>query len=254
MTRRCDEVSGRFFVVSDLTASFVDLPREEASHAVKSRRLGPGSRVEIFNGRGESRRGVLESALPGNLSIRFTEPLRKEEAPSNRLCLAVSPPKGGRMTFLVEKLSELGADRLIPAVFRHSTDAGVRVSTAKVGRWRRTAVESAKQCGRSFLLAVDDPCPADALIEAISRFDSKFVLVTGKNRLGGVPPLQDLLLGQDTSPGRTLIVVGPEGGFSPEEAARMEEAGAHPASLGKRILRIETAAISAAALFRAAWD
>ena len=165
------------------------------------------------------------------------------------------------MAFAVEKLSELGADMLIPTVFRRSLDAGVRVDTSKIARWRRTAVEAAKQCGRSFLLDVKVPCTLDALLEDLAHFDQKIVLSTAQHARASHTegaeknlPFIEVLHGPESAPTESLVLVGPEGGFTPEEDHRIRENGFVPASLGKKILRIETAAVAAAAIFRSCRD
>ena len=194
-------------------------------------------------------------------TVRFIEPSRSEEPPAHRITLAVSPPKGDRMSWMVEKLSELGADALVPTVFQRSIDAGVRVATAKAERWRRTAVEAAKQCGRNFLLEVKVPFPLDGLLKDSERFDLGIVLIPehpgAPSPHGGperVSTLDGVVRSLKAVPAETLVLVGPEGGISPEESERIREAGFRPASLGSRILRIETAALAAAAVLRSAWD
>jgi 16S rRNA (uracil1498-N3)-methyltransferase len=255
------KVEGRFYIEGDLAHPRVTLPEGESAHAVKSKRLKPGCTVEVFDGLGTYRVGVIEHAAPDGVSIRFEEAPRHEEGSKHRLTLALSPPKRDRMAFAVEKLSELGADALIPTVFRRSLDAGVRVDTSKIVRWRRTAVEAAKQCGRSFLLDVRAPCTLDSLLEKSVHFDLKIVLSTAQHappsHAEGAEnnlPFTEVLHRLESDPGESLVLVGPEGGFTPEEDHRIREHGFVPASLGKRILRIETAAAAAAAIFRSCSD
>ena len=255
------KVEGRFFIEGDLSHPRVTLPEGESAHAVKSKRLKPGCTVEVFDGRGAYRAGVIEHAALDGVSIRFEEPLRHEAGSKHRLTLALSPPKRDRMAFAVEKLSELGADVLIPTVFRRSLDAGVRVDTSKIARWRRTAVEAAKQCGRSFLLDVRAPCTLDDLLKELAHFDLKIVLSTAQQTPSSHAeivdrnlPFKEVLQRLESDPDESLVLVGPEGGFTPEEDHRIREHGFVPASLGKRILRIETAAAAAAAIFRSCGD
>jgi 16S rRNA (uracil1498-N3)-methyltransferase len=165
------------------------------------------------------------------------------------------------MSWMVEKLSELGADAVVPTVFQRSLDAGVRVSTAKAARWRRTAVEAAKQCGRNILLEVKAPFLLDELLKESARFDLNIVLIPehpGPSSVHGgpetVPSLDGMVRGLKAVPAETLVLVGPEGGISQEESERIGEAGFRTVSLGSRILRIETAALAATAVLRSAWD
>jgi 16S rRNA (uracil1498-N3)-methyltransferase len=238
MTREKDsqKPEGRFYVDGDLTAPAVDLPGEEAAHARKARRLRSGRLVELFDGRGGARSGRLDGKR-----VTFTEALRVTPAPGFRLALAVSPPKGDRMTFLVEKLSELGADALLPTVFDRSLDAGVTVRTSKVHRWRRTAVESAKQCGRAFLLEVCDPLRFHDLKPRFTDYDHVVLLEPGRD------PFKKIVGTFQPLPRSALLIVGPEGGVTSEESA---DPALLRASLGSNILRIETAAVAAAAIYR----
>jgi 16S rRNA (uracil1498-N3)-methyltransferase len=244
-----EKLEGRFYLDSALSRDFEDLPAREAAHAFKSRRLKPGCLVELFNGRGAARQGVLEGEAR-RARVRFMERLREFPKPPSSLTLAVSPPKGDRMTFLVEKLSELGADALIPTLFHRSLDSGLKAATSKISRWRRTAVESAKQCGRYHLLDVEEPAYLEGLIP---RFDT-FQLVVLLELSEEARPLSEILLNLPVSPPNTLVLAGPQGGLTPEEAAKIQAAGAVPAFLGSRTLRIETAALAAAAVIRSEWD
>jgi len=229
-----EKPKARFYADDELTAPSVRLPDAEAVHAGKARRLRDGSAVELFNGRGGVRSGILETG-----SVRFTEPLRRFPESRHRLLVAVSPPKGDRMTFLVEKLSELGADVLIPTIFERSLDAGVKAGTAKIRKWRRVAVESAKQCRRPWLLEVKAPEPLGGLKSLVPSIDLAVVFETDQ------APFEQLLA--PTAPASGLLIVGPEGGITSKELSGLE---IMKASLGSRILRIETAALAATAIYR----
>ena len=238
----------RFLVEGSLEDPAVDLPPAEMRHSAV-RRLRPGDRVEILNGRGVKREGVLELGPERSFRVRFLGPAVRVPPPSNPLYIAASPPKGDRMTFLAEKLCELGANALLPVVCRRSLDAGVRPDTGKVERWRRAAREACKQSGRAFLMAVEPPRPLKDLLEEGPR-DRQWIVLTPRAREQAAS-LRNVLEASVLAPGKeTLILVGPEGGFTPEEEQAVLAAGAVPASLGNTILRIETAALAATAVFR----
>jgi 16S rRNA (uracil1498-N3)-methyltransferase len=246
---QAEKPEGRFYLEGALSAEVEALPAAEAAHAFRARRLKPGCLVEVFNGQGASRRGVLEGDARA-ARVRFREPIREHRKPACSLTLAVSPPKGDRMTFLVEKLSELDGDVLIPTLFRRSLDSGLKADTSKITRWRRTAVESAKQCGRYHLLDVKDTASLDDLIPRLASFQQVFLLQRAEDAESLLDLLQDL-----PAPARTvLLLAGPQGGLTGEETARLKAEGARPACLGPRTLRIETAALAAAAVIRAEWD
>jgi 16S rRNA (uracil1498-N3)-methyltransferase len=217
----------------------------EARHATGARRLRTGCPVEIFDGAGRTRRGVIDEEGRGKIRVRFQSPAEIDPPVRRQLTLALSPARGDRMSFAVEKLSELGCDTIAPVIFRRSLDAGVRSGTGKVERWRRTALESAKQCGRNRVVEIADPIP---LAEALALWrDCAPRIVLDCH--GDAAPLGPILA-DTTDAANTFILVGPEGGFTDGERERIVGTGALPARLGDYVLRTETAAVAAAALFR----
>jgi 16S rRNA (uracil1498-N3)-methyltransferase len=199
--------------------------------------------VEIFDGRGASRQGVIEKAVRGGVLVSFGSPAAAEPARARTLTLALSPPRGERMAFAVEKLSELGCDRVVPVIFRRSEDAGVRAGTGKIAKWRRRAIEAAKQCGRNRLLVVDAPLPLDEVLGLLHPRVKLIVLEPG-----APIPLREALE-KARSAAETMILVGPEGGLIDEERNAIRGAGGEPARLFEHVLRIETAAVAASAVY-----
>lgn len=244
-SRAFDKARARFFLDSDLAGEEAVLPTEEVAHAFRSRRMQPGQRVELFNGRGSVRGGELAGS-PSRATVRFTEPLRTYPPSRPRLTVAVSPPRGDRMRFLVEKLAELGADRLIPTFFKRSLDTGRKPGANQEARWRRVAVEAAKQSGRPHLMTVEKARTVDAVADELEGGKQAILL----HLCDEAQPLADLISGSKGFAEKILLLVGPEGGLTPEEAAQCVQWGALPAEMGSHILRIETAALAAAALIR----
>jgi len=247
----------RFYNPGSLAGDTVELDVQESRHASAARRLKPESAVEIFDGEGGVRQGVVVKTVERRVNkkrvsrtvVRFTSPFRADPPPEQTLTIALSPPKGERMIFVVEKLSELQCDAVLPVVFTRSIDAGVRPGTARIGKWRRIAVESAKQCGRNRIMEVADPIPFPLALESLDRFQSRIYLDCHE----ACPSLGERLEERPERRGKiknTVIAVGPEGGFTRQEQRAMKESGMEPAGLWDNVLRIETAAITAAALFR----
>jgi 16S rRNA (uracil1498-N3)-methyltransferase len=232
----------RFHHPGSLDGGTLQLEGDEARHAA-ARRLRRGAAVEIFDGKGAARQGVIEDRSRDRVVIRFSAPAAIDPLPPRELVLALSPPKGDRMAFAVEKLSELGCRSIVPVIFRRGEDAGVRAGTGKIEKWRRRAIEAAKQCGRNRLLEIADPLPlADAL--ALWQSGEKLILLEpdAPERLGE-------RLEEARSAATIVIVVGPEGGLADEERRAIVAAGGLPARLFEHVLRIETAAAAAAALY-----
>ncbi len=156
--------------------------------------------------------------------------------------VAQGVPKGQKMDFVIEKLTELGVASIVPLVTERTVvrDAGA----SKLERWRRLARGAAQQCGRSDIPPVGDPIAFDALLARFSSYDA--VLMPWE--VAQARPPREMLPQLLAGARRVLVVIGPEGGFSHLEAERAAAAGAHLISLGRRILRTETAALVTVAL------
>jgi 16S rRNA (uracil1498-N3)-methyltransferase len=142
-------------------------------------------------------------------------------------------PKGDRADFLVEKLTELGVTRFVPLV---TARAVVQPKASVVEKFSRAVIEASKQCGRNRLMVIDPPQKWEEFVARADLPAARFVLHTepGAARLEAV--------------GACAVAVGPEGGFTSEEIDAATATGWRPASLGSRILRVETAALAAAAI------
>lgn len=203
----------RFFV-EKITHPAV-LSAEESRHALRALRLGAGDRVTVFDGR-ETWSGEIESTS-GAVTVRLT---RKLEAPVlPRVVVASAVPKGARLDWMIEKLAELGVAEFIPVRFARSV---AEPGEGKRRRMEKIAVAAAKQSGAPVLAIAPetavDRLPADALLAAPGAAER--------------PPA-----------GAGCVVIGPEGGLTPQEEARFSRR----ITLGPTILRIETAAVVAAA-------
>ena len=157
--------------------------------------------------------------------------------PDTAVTLYQGLPKGEKMDWILQKAVELGAGEIVPVVTARSI---VRLKPGegekKRERWQRIAAEAAGQCGRGRIPLVSQPLP---FAEAAARLAGEPALVFYE---GGGRPLGELV-GRDCR--RLSIVVGPEGGFEKEEVTRLLRNGAEAATLGKRILRCETAPLAA---------
>lgn len=228
----------------DLSGDAVTLDAEQARHARKVLRLRDGDAVELFDGRGGLAEGKLR--VSGKASaVVAVERRRQEKRPKPWVDLAVAMPKGARADVLAEKVSELGADRLIPLRTARSV---VEVGEAKEDRLRRVAVESAKQSGRSHLMEVAEARELGELLEAEAAEAATLRLIADPEGLGTIGAEQ--LLAALAKTRRVLVLVGPEGGWTDAEREAAWEAAFIAWRMGPYTLRIETAAMAAVALCR----
>jgi 16S rRNA (uracil1498-N3)-methyltransferase len=229
-------MSERFFIPSPPLHGRVVLTGDEARHLVRVLRGQVGDDVVVFAGEGIewpaqiTRLGRDEAELE-------TGPARQDPPSAGpAVSIAVALPKGERQKWLVEKLTELGAARLIPL----ETERGVAEATpAACERLRRGVIEACKQCGRNRLMAIGEPRSVATALAGMPP-GTRAVIADP----GGISLDPRGLVANATS---LLAIVGPEGGFTAAEIAAAEQAGAIRVSLGPHILRIETAAIALAA-------
>lgn len=238
MTRDAPKI--RLFVEESLAAGeTVALGREQSHYLLNVMRLGEGGEVLLFNGRdGEWRAGITAARKRG-VELLCEEMTRPQGAPPD-LWLLFAPIKKARTDFIAEKAAEMGARRLWPVFTRFTNSERVNEE-----RLRAHGVEAAEQCG---LLSVPEVAPAARLDKALSEWDpARRIMFCDETMAGAGAALAG------AEPGPWAILIGPEGGFAPEEAAMLRALPfAHPVALGPRILRADTAAVAAMALWQAA--
>ena len=154
-----------------------------------------------------------------------------------RLTLAQGIPKGSKMDLIVEKATELGAAAIVP--LRSDRVEGERTGDHKIERWQRLAKTAAQQCGRTVVPTLAPIASWDDLLGTFASYDRVYL----PWELADVKPLRATFDADAPHIASALFVIGPEGGFSSNEAERAIAAGAIPVSLGTRILRTETVAL-----------
>ncbi|HYE03060.1 MAG TPA: RsmE family RNA methyltransferase [Phycisphaerales bacterium] len=216
----------------------VRLEGDEAHHAVRVRRAGVGETIEVLDGRGTVARGLVEAAERARggaaLVVRLVEVSRVEPVrPEVEVCGAT--PKGSRLDDMIDGLSQVGATAWRPL----GTGRGVvEVGPGRLDKVARRAAEASKQCGRAWLLRVGAPVelgmvrrePGEELVLA----DASGEAYAARGGGGGA--------------GLVRLLIGPEGGFSPEEIGAARRRGARVCRFGPHAMRVEVAAVVAAAV------
>lgn len=230
-------MSERFFVAAPPDAGRAEACGDEARHLARVLRAKVGDEVRLFAGDGREWPGRIVRI--GRDTIEFATGAAIPDPPRTgaALTLAVALPKGERQKWLVEKLTELGVERLVPL----ETSRGVAEATAAArARLERTVIEACKQCGRNRLLDIAPPCSVADLCAATAAGTA--ILLTDPQ----AAPLDAAVLPRGAE---VIGLVGPEGGFTAEEIAAADCAGARRIGLGPHVLRVETAAVALAARF-----
>lgn len=202
-------------------------------------RLDPGAALVVLDDGGTEHEVVLETVTTREAVARVVRSTRPERESPLELVLAAALVKGSRMDLVVEKATELGVHRIVPVDTRRVVARGDHGD-----RWRRIAVAAAKQSGRTRIPRVDALQPlADVVAEPWSGVRLLPWEGETSRRLDDLP-----------SAARAVVaLVGPEGGFAPDEVALAEAHGFVPVTLGPRILRAETAAITIVAHCQRRW-
>jgi 16S rRNA (uracil1498-N3)-methyltransferase len=212
------------------------LDQHEAHH-LRVRRAREDEGVEVLDGAGLSGTGrLVRSGAEWLVEIESAE--RRAAQPG--LTLAVAAGDRERFTWIVEKAVELGVTRIVPIESARTAGVGSRLKASHIEKVARVALEATKQCGAAWAPVVDPPL-------VLAEFLVRPIQGTGwlADSSGDVPP--------STLDGTPLtVVVGPEGGFTPEERADILRVGYRPVTLGTHTLRFETAALAAAAVASAA--
>lgn len=231
----------RFFVEGRRSAGeTVDFDGGDARKIALVLRMSDGDEVEIIDSAAQRFHAKLH--FDGRaVSATLGEPLPSARGEMPHIAVAQGIPKGQKMDFVVEKLTELGAAEILPLQSERSV---ADASSNKLERWRRLAKSAAQQCGRAELPIVTEPVSYEQLLAKFGLYDC--VLMPWE--LADPAPLRERLPDLVKDARRFLVVIGPEGGFSHDEAERARAAGAQLVSLGSRILRTETAALVAVAL------
>lgn len=225
----------QLFYAPQLTTPLYTLPEEESGHCVRVLRLGRGDSLHITDGRGTLYRAVVEEPHPKHCTIRIVEEHPEWEKRGYKLTVAVAPTKNiDRLEWFVEKATECGIDRIVPILCAHSERKVV-----KCERLEKIAASAMKQSLKAYLPEVAPLTPFGQLIA--EPFEGIKLIAHCEE------DMERIFLGEVVSAGdNVMVLIGPEGDFSPEEIEAARKAGFREITLGNCRLRTETAALAAA--------
>ncbi len=215
------------------------LDEEQAGH-VRVLRLQSGDFVEFFDGEKASASAVITGAGGRKTTARIIEIRETDDKPPFDITIIQGLPKSDKMDYIIQKCTELGVTTLLPVETRRSAARlNPENAESKTARWRKIAIEAARQCGRVHVPLIMTSASFESACRSADA-DMKLLFDCGAGML-----LADFLdkrraMGADAK--SAAVAVGPEGGFSPEEVVMAADCGFSIVSLGGRILRTETAA------------
>jgi 16S rRNA (uracil1498-N3)-methyltransferase len=231
----------RLFVKSPLGMSAeIALDGEQAHYLLNVLRLGQGDKILLFNGRDGEWCATLGATSKKKTQAMLEHQTRvQDEGPDLHYLFA--PLKRARLDYMAQKATEMGASVLRPVITRRTVAEKV-----KTGRLFANAVEAAEQCG---ILRVPEVHEPEKLSKVLDRWDAERLLIFADETAPAASPLEAL---SAQGPRPLAVLIGPEGGFEPEErTALLAKPFVVPISLGPRVMRADTAAVAALALVNA---
>jgi 16S rRNA (uracil1498-N3)-methyltransferase len=228
------------------------LPPEEARHLVRVLRLRPGDAVRVFNGRGHEFLARVDESGRRGTTVRLIEAVEPAAESQVALTVAQSVLTGDKMDRLIRDLTMLGVAAIQPICSSRSEVSASAIDRShRVERWRRIAVASAKQCGRAVVPAIATPL---GLQDWVAR-DTSGVRLILVEPAGDVPVRGSSAesAGPDGPEGGIALLVGPEGGWTADEASLAVRAGFVPWTLGSRTLRADAAPVVAVSILQYRW-
>lgn len=199
-------------------------------------RLKAGDELELFDGSGLVYLSRVKKIEKDRILTEIISEKKSESEPSTKITLAQALPKGHKMDFIIEKCVELGVSAIIPVLTERTIG-----KAAKLERWQKLAKEAAEQSGRAIVPAIDPLMTFDEVLKLKSHYNLSLIPWELEKEYTLKKHFTDHPV---TGSPDILLLIGPEGGFSQKEVAAAKKAGFTSISLGKRILRTETAGMA----------
>ncbi len=213
------------------------LTGETAHHIAAVLRIHTGETLRFSDGEGSYYIGTVAEIKKGTVKVTVTEVFPIDDEPQTAVTLIQCLPRGEKMEQILQKTTELGIGRVIPVESEYSQVRLKEKKEEKQRRWQKVVAAAAEQCGRGIIPRVERPCSLRDAVAALPDHTA-IVFCYEKEEQSGIRQTIGALKGKTQS---VALIIGPEGGFSDEEAAMIRAKNAHCVTLGKRILRTETA-------------
>lgn len=236
----------RFFVTQNQIGdeNIIINKKQDVQHIKNVLRLTEGSKIDVSDSIMWEYKGEIINIDKDEVQVKILDKQHFSREPDTKITLFQSLPKQKKMDEIIQKSIELGVFEICPVFTSRSLIDEKTDMKNKVERWNRIAAETVKQCQRGNVPSVCEPMNFDNLIKYLAAFD--LVLFPYENESD--TSIKTCLRHLDTDPEKIAIIIGPEGGFSDDEAEQLINHNAHSVSLGKTILRTETAGPAAIAM------
>ncbi len=217
---------------------------DDIKHISKVLRLKPGAIIEVSDSKIFDYHAKIISISPKTIELQILDKQSFGREPTIKISLFQGIPKQGKMEQIIQKSVELGVNSIIPTFTHRSVVTDKGNFLGKIQRWQKISDEAVKQCKRGIIPKVSMPVNFKEMIALLKTFDLVLFLYENEDER----TIKQTLRGFSRMPKTVAIIIGPEGGFSEEEANQLKSSGAFPSSLGKTILRTETAGAAAIAM------
>ena len=229
----------KFFVPREnITENTITIEGGDVAHISKVLRMSEGDELKLCDGRGIDYETVISEIGDKKIICDIKSSAKSNTEPDIEVTLVQGLPKASKMDYIIQKTTELGISRIIPCTLSRCVVKleNRKAEEKKVDRWRKISEEAAKQSGRGMIPEVSMPKNLDEVIKELSDFDIVFVPYECEDKNN----IKDVLTSCQ-SPKKVGFIIGPEGGFDISEIEKIRNAGIKTVTLGKRILRTETA-------------
>ncbi len=220
----------------------ITLPVETGRQVTRVLRMRIGDLVGLFDGSGMEWPSTIETVDRDAVTIVTGTPFDPGTEPDSQVTICPALVASDRMEYVIQKSTELGAARVLPVLTERVQAKDSKVSENRLGRWRKIATEAAEQSGRAKVPEVLAPQPLVDAVKTLAADGPAVLLWEGETEKNLSAALRESLSGGSR---HISIFVGPVGGLSESEATAARAAGAITAGLGRRILRAETAPVTA---------
>ena len=233
----------RFFVEpSDVYDSEIVISsKDDIKHIRKVLRLKEGDKVEISDGQVWDYMTEIAQIDEDEVSLTILDKQKFAREPEIEVCLFQGVPKAGKMETIIQKCVELGVNSVTPTFMDRTVVVEKGNFSKKLDRWQKISDEAVKQCKRGIIPRINEQIGFAEMLEKLGDFDLVVFPYENEDNL----TLKGYLKEVSKKPKTVAIIIGPEGGFSDDEVEKLKSAGVRPVSLGKTILRTETAGMAA---------
>jgi 16S rRNA (uracil1498-N3)-methyltransferase len=197
-------------------------------------RKAAGERIDLIDGKGYLYRCVINNIKGKELYLQVLDAEHRPEEKRPKVTLCVSPIKGPRMDWLMEKATELGVEKILPVLFKRTVVRFEEKEKEKFDRWRRITIEASRQSGRFTVPEVIEPTPLRGILSHIDHIENRWAFYEREK----VRSMKDVIYSQVE--GEICIIIGPEGGIEELEIEWLKENGFVTCTLGENIFRSET--------------